>query len=98
MENVADRYVWLRKWLIECDDDEPIQLSDGHTYQLLSYFQIAFYLYTIYHDRTANNYLWYVSENYILYDHQLISSKRYATEEDAIWAAAHVWPAVRPRV
>ncbi len=94
--SVVYRYNWLKKWLIPCVDEEPLFLTDGHVYDMISFFQIAFYIYTIYHDLTTDQYLWYVCENYTIYDKKIQSVARFSTVDEVLWAVAATWPRPPP--
>lgn len=81
-------YEWLRAWLlpvpVENREKERVYMQDGHVYQLTAWFQIAFTIYSVFYDQTANNYMWYASVNYVVYDLEFIQSPRFATQDDLL--------------
>ena len=63
-------------------------MPDGHTYQLVAWFQVAFTIYSVFYDQTTQHYLWYVSVNYTIYDLPFIQSARYETYDAVLRAVA----------
>jgi hypothetical protein len=90
---LEDRYGWLREWLIDVEDELQF-MEDGHLYQRIAYFQIAFTLYNVYLDHTTHEYVWYVAENFVLYERDLRASLRRTTLRELLITVAQTWPSI----